>query len=110
VLPRRRANKSQLVVLRHYSHWPRRISAVGKGGPQGVSGARRGLRHDRVGRCRKLKSEEGKREGESCWKSGRGRVRFYSWRRAGLADEVGCDAMPDAAGGEGVTGSLNRKR
>jgi hypothetical protein len=25
-------------------------------------------------------------------------------------DEVGFDVMPDAAGGEGVTGSLNRKR
>jgi hypothetical protein len=25
-------------------------------------------------------------------------------------NEVGFDAMPDAAGGEGVTGSLNRKR
>jgi hypothetical protein len=36
-------------------------------------------------------------------------VRLYTWRRAGLADEVGCDAIPDTAGGEGVTGSLNRK-
>ena len=36
-------------------------------------------------------------------------MRLYTWRRAGLADEVGFDAMPDAAGGEGVTGSLNRK-
>ena len=26
-----------------------------------------------------------------------------------MADEVGFDAMPDAAGGEGVTGPLNRK-
>ena len=31
------------------------------------------------------------------------------WRKARLADEVGFDAMPDAAGGEGVTGPLNRK-
>jgi hypothetical protein len=31
------------------------------------------------------------------------------WQRAGLADEVGFDAMPDAAGGEAVTGSLIRK-
>jgi hypothetical protein len=84
----------------------------GEGGPQGVSGARCGLRHDREGgggQCRKLKTEGGKREGERCWKSGGGRVRLYTWRRAGLADEVGCDAMPDAAGGEGVTGPLNRK-
>jgi hypothetical protein len=36
-------------------------------------------------------------------------VRLYTWQRAGLADEVSFDAMPDAAGGEGVTGSLNRK-
>jgi hypothetical protein len=50
-----------------------------------------------------------KREGESCWKSGGGRVRLYTWRSAGLADEVGFDAMPDAAGGEAVTGPLNRK-
>jgi hypothetical protein len=82
---------------------------VGGGGPQGVSGAQCGLRHDRVGRCRKLKNEGEKREGESCWKSGGGRVRLYTWRSAGLADEVGFDAMPDAAGGEAVTGSLNRK-
>jgi hypothetical protein len=30
-----------------------------------------------------------KREQESCWKSGGGRARLYTWRRAGLADEVG---------------------
>ena len=57
-----------------------------------------------MGRCRKVKSE-GKKEGESCWKSGGGRVRLYTWRRAGLADEVGFDAMPDAAGGEGSHGA-----
>jgi hypothetical protein len=32
MLPRRRANKSQPVVLRHYSHWPRGIGSVGRGG------------------------------------------------------------------------------
>jgi hypothetical protein len=32
-------------------------------------------------------------------------VRLYTWRRAGLADEVGSDAMPDAAGGEGGHGA-----
>ncbi len=53
--------------------------------------------------------EGAEKEGESCWKSGGGRVRLYTWRRAGLADEVGCDALPDAAGGEAVTGPLNRK-
>jgi hypothetical protein len=30
---------------------------------------------------------------------------FYTWRRAELADEVGSDAMPDAAGGEGGHGA-----
>jgi hypothetical protein len=32
-------------------------------------------------------------------------VRLYTWRRTGLADEVGCDAIPDAAGGEGGHGA-----
>jgi hypothetical protein len=50
-----------------------------------------------------------KREGESCWKSGGGRVRLYTGKGPGCQIEVGFDAMPDAAGGEGVTGSLNRK-
>jgi hypothetical protein len=59
MLLRRQANKSQPVTLRHFSHWPRRIGSAG----EGVSGARCGLRHDRVGRCRKLKSEGEKREG-----------------------------------------------
>jgi hypothetical protein len=93
MLLRRQANKSQPVTQRHFSHWPRRIGSAG----EGVSGTRCGLRHDRVGRCRKLKSEGEKREGESCWKSSGGRVRLYTWRSAGLADEVGFDAMPDAA-------------
>jgi hypothetical protein len=35
VLPGRQANKSQPVVLQHFSHWPRRIGSVGKGGPAG---------------------------------------------------------------------------
>jgi len=39
----------------------------------------------------------------------RGTSASLYWRRAGLADEVGLDTMPDAAGGEGVTGPLNRK-
>ena len=30
ILPRRRANKSQPVTLRHFSHWPRRIGSVGR--------------------------------------------------------------------------------
>jgi hypothetical protein len=31
MLPRRRANKSQPVTLRHFSHWPRRIGSVEEG-------------------------------------------------------------------------------
>jgi hypothetical protein len=46
-------------------------------GRQGVRGVWCGLRYG------------GKREQESCWKSGGGRARLYTWRRAGLADEVG---------------------
>jgi hypothetical protein len=32
-------------------------------------------------------------------------VRLYTWRRTGLADEVGSDAIPHAAGGEGGHGA-----
>jgi hypothetical protein len=39
ILPRRRANKSQPVALRHCSHWPRRSGAVGKGG-RGTAGSK----------------------------------------------------------------------
>jgi hypothetical protein len=47
------------------------------GGPGGeVSGARRGLRHE--GGYRKVREKRNKREGESCWKSGGGRVRLYN--------------------------------
>jgi hypothetical protein len=63
-----------------------------RGAWQGVSGARRRLRHEGV-----QESEEGrdKREGDSCWKSGGGRVRLYTWRRARLADEGGSDTTPE---------------
>ena len=81
MLPRRRANKSQVVALRGFSHWPRRIG-LPRGGGQGVSRARCGLKHD-----------PGEGDGES-WKSRGGRVRLYTWRRVG-------PAMLDAAGGEG---------
>ena len=65
-------------------------------------GAARGMRE----RCGKVKGGKGnKMEGESCWKSGGGRVRLYTWRRTGLADEVRSDAIPDAAGGEGGHGA-----
>jgi hypothetical protein len=32
-------------------------------------------------------------------------VRLYTWQRAGLADEGGSDAIPEAAGGEGGHGA-----
>jgi hypothetical protein len=56
-----------------------------EGGMQGEGGVRRGLRRD-GGRMRRV--EGGKMEGESCWKSGGGRTRLYSWPRVGLADEA----------------------
>jgi hypothetical protein len=51
----------------------------------------------------------GQKGGRELLEKRRGTSASLYWRRAGLADEVGFDAMPDAAGGEGVTGSLNRK-
>jgi hypothetical protein len=39
------------------------------------------------------------KEGRDLLECGGGRVRLYIWRRAGLADEVGSDAMPDPRGG-----------
>ena len=35
---------------------------------------------------------------------------FYTWRRTGLADEVGSDAIPDAAGGEDGHGTAKPDR
>jgi hypothetical protein len=47
ILPRRRANKSQPSRCDIFPHWPRRIGSVGTKGPgRGISGARRGLRHE----------------------------------------------------------------
>ena len=37
-------------------------------------------------------------------------MRLHTWRRAGLADEVGSDAMLDAAGGEGGHGAARPDR
>jgi hypothetical protein len=79
-----------------------------RGPGRGVGGARRGLRHE--GAVQEGERGEGnKRKRESCWKSGGGRTCLYTWRRTGLADEVGSDTIPDTAGGEVVTGPLNRK-
>jgi hypothetical protein len=93
-------------VLRHLCHRPRRIFRLEEGacrgrGPVGEGGARRGLRHD--GRVRRVEGE--KREAESCWKSGGGRTRLYTWLRVGVADEAGSDTIPNAAGGEGGHGA-----
>jgi hypothetical protein len=52
--------------------------------------------------------EGNKRKRESYWKSGGELTRLDTWRRTGLADEVGSDTIPDTAGGEVVTGPLNR--
>jgi hypothetical protein len=41
-------------------------------------------------------------------KAAGGRTRLYTWRRTGLADEVGSDTIPDTAGGEVVSGPLKR--
>ena len=46
-----------------------------------------------------------KREVESCWKSGGGRTRLYTWPRVGVADEAGSDTIPNAAGGEAGHGA-----
>ena len=51
----------------------------------------------------------GQKGGRELLERRRGTSASLYWRRAELAYEVGFDAMPDAAGGEGVTGSLNRK-
>ena len=61
-----RINPDVLLIYLHHSHWPGRIGAVGRGrrGPQGVSGAQCGLRHDRVGRCRKVDGNCTTRSGE----------------------------------------------
>jgi hypothetical protein len=78
-----------------------------RGRAGGIGGARRGLRHEGVVQEGE-RGEGNKRKPESCWRSGGGRTRLYSGRSIGLADEVGSDAIPDAAGGEVVTWPLNR--
>jgi hypothetical protein len=98
VLPRRQANKSQPVALRHFSHWPRRIGSVGSGGPQGVSRARRGLRHDRVGRCRNVKSEGEKRREEVAGKAVGDECVFIPGEGPGWQMKVGSDAIAGRGG------------
>ena len=69
MLPRRRANKSQPSRCDIFPTGRVVSVSVGTKGPgRGVSGVRRGLRHEGVvqegGR-----GEENKREGEICWKA-----------------------------------------
>jgi hypothetical protein len=40
----------------------------------------------------------GEMEGESCWKSGGGRTRLYTWPRGGLADEAKSDTNTGRGG------------
>jgi hypothetical protein len=98
VLPKRQANKSQSVALRHFSHWPRRIGSVGRGGPQGVSGARRGLRHDRVGRYRNVKSEGEKGREGVAGKAAGGECVFIPGEGSGWQMKVGSDATAGRGG------------
>ena len=85
---------------------------MGTRGPsRGVSGARRGLRHEGAVQEGE-RGERNKREGKGTkerervvGKAAGGRVCIYTLRRAGL---VRSDAIPDAAGGEGGHGPLNR--
>ena len=56
------------------------MGSMGSRGPGGgVSGTRRRMRHEGVVQEGE-RGEENKREGESCWKSGGGRGRPYTWR------------------------------
>jgi hypothetical protein len=59
---------------------------------------------------REGKKGGGERDRESCWKSGGGECVFHTWARVRLADEVGSDVMPDAAGGEGGHGAAKPHR
>ena len=95
---KRRANESQPWHCNIFSTG-RVVSVLwGPGGRQGASGARRRPKA-RAGRQRVQgkKGRErvvGKVAGDECV--------FIPWRRTGLADEVRSDAIPDAAGGEGM--------
>jgi hypothetical protein len=91
-------NESQPSRLRHFSHWLRRIGSAGTRGPGRESvelDAALGTR----GPVQESEEEKGgKLRDRELVESGGGRVRLYTWRMAGLADEGGSDAIPDAAG------------
>ena len=56
----RSSEPERAVVLRHFSHWPRRILPVGDGRLRGEGGAHRGLRYD-GGPPRKVEKTKGRR-------------------------------------------------
>jgi hypothetical protein len=105
VLPRRRANESPPPRCDIFPTG--RVVSVLRGLGAGQGSRWSSVRPEaRGGRCRQVREGTGiNRKRERCWKSGGGRGRLYTWRRTGLADGVGCDAMPDAAGGEGGHGA-----
>ena len=86
MLPRRRANKSQLVTLRYSSHWPRRYWFCGRRGAAGSKWNSVRPEPDQVGRCRKVKSEGEKGRERVCRKSGGDECVFIPGEGLGLAD------------------------
>jgi hypothetical protein len=71
---------------------------------RGVSGTRRGLRHE--GAVQEGERGEGnKEEGERCWKSGGDECVFIPGERLGWQRSSGPTPIPDAAGGEGGHGA-----
>jgi hypothetical protein len=106
MLPRRRANESRPSCCDIFPTG-RVVSVLW--GPGAWPGSRWSSARPeaRGGRCRQVRGgERNKRKRESCWKSGGGRVRLYTWRRdRAWQMEVGSDAIPDAAGGEGGHGA-----
>jgi hypothetical protein len=82
-------------------------------GTRGLAGEQveLGAASDTGGRCRKVREGKGTKGSERVvGKSGGGRTRLYSWRMAGLADEVGSDTpYRTRQAVRVVTGPLNRK-
>jgi hypothetical protein len=92
MLPRRRANQSQPSRCDIFPTG-RVVSVLWGLGPWQGSWWSSAWPEAGGGPCTKVREGEvNKRKRESCWKSGGGRVRLYTWRRTGLADEVGSDA------------------
>jgi hypothetical protein len=99
------SERGSAVTLQHCSHWPRRIGSVGTKRPgRGVkwSSAQREARGGGAGRWERGREEK---RGRELLEKRRGTSASLSWRRTGLADEVGSDAIPDTVGGEGGHGA-----